>query len=44
MRFCIWSKLIRQGHLGHRFPGDLARYRLSPGSRSANKLGSAVNA
>lgn len=41
--FCLWTKLIRQGYIGHRFPADLARYRLSPGARSANKLESAIN-
>jgi teichuronic acid biosynthesis glycosyltransferase TuaG len=42
--FCLWTKLIRQGHIGHRLSLDLARYRLSPHSRSSNKLGSALNA
>jgi glycosyltransferase involved in cell wall biosynthesis len=42
--FCLWSNLIRQGHIGHRLPRDLARYRLLPRSRSANKLGGALNA
>jgi glycosyltransferase involved in cell wall biosynthesis len=41
--FCLWAMLIREGHIGHRFPADLARYRLSSCSRSANKLCSAVN-
>jgi teichuronic acid biosynthesis glycosyltransferase TuaG len=42
--FCLWANLIRAGHIGHRMPEDLARYRLSPHSRSANKLRSALNA
>jgi teichuronic acid biosynthesis glycosyltransferase TuaG len=42
--FCLWLDLIRGGHTGHRFPADLGRYRLSPRSRSANKLEGAANA
>lgn len=42
--FCLWFNLIQQGHTGHRLPLDLARYRLLPQSRSANKLGGALNA
>jgi teichuronic acid biosynthesis glycosyltransferase TuaG len=42
--FCLWAQILREGHMGHRLPADLARYRLSPNSRSANKLGCAVNA
>ncbi|MBS1802390.1 MAG: glycosyltransferase family 2 protein [Acidobacteria bacterium] len=42
--FCLWSQLISDGHIGHRLPVDLGRYRLSPKSRSSNKLGSALNA
>jgi teichuronic acid biosynthesis glycosyltransferase TuaG len=41
--FCAWMSLIRRGHLGHRLPADLGRYRLSPQSRSANKLNGAYN-
>lgn len=41
--FCAWMSLIRAGHLGHRLPMDLGRYRLSPASRSANKLNGAYN-
>ncbi len=41
--FCLWTKLIRQGYVGRRFPADLARYRLSPQGRSANKLECAIN-
>lgn len=42
--FCLWTMLLRRGHIGHRLPVDLARYRLSPKSRSSNKLESAANA
>ena len=42
--FCLWSQLIRDGHIGHRLPLDLGRYRLSPKSRSSRKLESASNA
>lgn len=42
--FCLWSQLTCEGHVGHRLPVDLARYRLSPNSRSARKLESAKNA
>jgi len=42
--FCLWSTIIRKGHTGHRLPLDLARYRLSAQSRSANKFGGALNA
>jgi len=42
--FCLWLSIIQQGHTGHRLPFDLGRYRLSPKSRSANKLGGALNA
>jgi teichuronic acid biosynthesis glycosyltransferase TuaG len=42
--FCLWLSLIREGYTGHRMPLDLARYRRSPESRSANKLQSALNA
>jgi peptidoglycan/LPS O-acetylase OafA/YrhL/glycosyltransferase involved in cell wall biosynthesis len=41
--FCAWMSLIRSGHLGHRLPLDLGRYRLLPKSRSANKLNGAYN-
>ena len=41
--FCAWMSLIRDGHLGHRLPVDLGRYRLLPKSRSANKLNGAYN-
>jgi teichuronic acid biosynthesis glycosyltransferase TuaG len=42
--FCLWSQLVRGGRVGHRMPADLARYRLSPESRSGKKLESAMNA
>lgn len=42
--FCAWLAMIRAGHVGHRLPADLGRYRLSPKSRSANKLEGAINA
>ena len=42
--FCLWLSLIQRGFVGHRLPLDLARYRLSKNSRSANKLKGAVNA
>ena len=42
--FCAWLALIRAGHVGHRLPVDLGRYRLSLKSRSANKLEGAINA
>ncbi|MGO8758304.1 MAG: glycosyltransferase family 2 protein [Terracidiphilus sp.] len=41
--FCTWLSLIRAGHVGHRVPADLGRYRLSPKSRSSNKLAGAIN-
>jgi teichuronic acid biosynthesis glycosyltransferase TuaG len=41
--FCAWLSLIRQGHIGHRLPADLGRYRLSTTSRSANRLRGAIN-
>ena len=42
--FCLWSQIIRDGHLGHRFAVDLGLYRLTPKSRSSNKFRSALNA
>jgi hypothetical protein len=42
--FCLWAQIIREGHIGHRLPVDLACYRLSRTSRSANKLVGAINA
>jgi len=41
--FCAWLTLIRAGYTGHRLPADLGRYRLSPNSRSSNKLRCALN-
>lgn len=40
--FCAWLSLIQQGHTGHRLPMDLGRYRISEGSRSANKFEAAT--
>ena len=40
--FCAWLSLIEAGHVGHRLASDLGRYRLSPQSRSGNKLKAAV--
>ncbi|MGD0097473.1 MAG: glycosyltransferase family 2 protein [Terracidiphilus sp.] len=42
--FCLWALLVKQGYTGHRLAADLGRYRLSPKSRSSNKLACAVNA
>ncbi|EHJ4093882.1 glycosyltransferase family 2 protein [Escherichia fergusonii] len=36
--FLAWSNLLNTGHVGHRIPYDLARYRLSKNTRSSNKL------
>lgn len=41
--FCLWLTLIQQGHVGHRLPFDLGRYRLTPRSRSSNKLDAALS-
>ncbi len=40
--FCAWLSIIQDGHIGHRLPIDLARYRVSDQSRSANKLSAAL--
>ncbi len=40
--FCAWLSLVNAGHIGHRLPADLGRYRLSPQSRSGNKLKAAI--
>jgi len=40
--FVAWLSLIQRGYTGHRLPVDLGRYRLSAGSRSANKLTAAT--
>lgn len=40
--FCAWLSLIHDGHIGHRLAADLGRYRLSPRSRSGNKLKAAI--
>ena len=36
--YVAWFSLIKDGHMGHRLPKDLGRYRVSNNSRSANKL------
>jgi glycosyltransferase involved in cell wall biosynthesis len=41
--FCAWLSIIIQGHIGHRLPADLGRYRLSDKSRSANKFAGAID-
>lgn len=40
--FGAWLSLVQQGHVGHRLPADLGRCRLSPTSRSGNKLHAAA--
>ncbi len=40
--FVAWLRLLRKGHLGHRLPEDLGRYRLSETSRNGNRIASAV--
>lgn len=40
--FVAWLRLLRDGHVGHRLPEDLARHRLSATSRNANRLASAA--
>jgi glycosyltransferase involved in cell wall biosynthesis len=40
--FCAWLSLIQHGYTGHRLAVDLGRYRLSPRSRSSNKLAAAA--
>ncbi len=40
--FLAWLDIIQHGHHGHRLPEDLGRYRLTPASRSSNKLASAL--
>lgn len=39
--FCAWLRIVKQGHIGHRLPCELGRYRLSTDSRSGNKLANA---
>jgi glycosyltransferase involved in cell wall biosynthesis len=36
--FCGWLSILQMGHVGHRLPFDLGRYRLTVNSRSSNKL------
>ncbi|HUN60739.1 MAG TPA: glycosyltransferase family 2 protein [Candidatus Sulfotelmatobacter sp.] len=40
--FVAWLRLLRQGHVGHRLPEDLGRYRLSEQSRNGNRIASAL--
>jgi teichuronic acid biosynthesis glycosyltransferase TuaG len=40
--FLAWLAIIQHGHHGRRLPEDLGRYRLTPASRSSNKLASAL--
>lgn len=40
---CGWIELVKGGHVGHRLPMDLARYRLTPHSRNANKAVSVLH-
>jgi teichuronic acid biosynthesis glycosyltransferase TuaG len=40
--FLAWLQLLRTGHLGHRLPEDLGRYRLSETSRNGNRIASAI--
>ena len=40
--FLAWLSIIKAGHLGHRLPEDLGCYRLTPASRSSNKLAAAM--
>lgn len=41
--FLAWLSIIQHGHLGHRLDADLGRYRLTPDSRSSNKLAAALS-
>ncbi len=41
--FLAWLRVIEQGHIGHRVPRDLGRYRVSESSRNANKLHAAYH-
>jgi glycosyltransferase involved in cell wall biosynthesis len=40
--FVAWLRLLRKGHLAHRLPEDLGRYRLSENSRNGNRIASAA--
>ena len=40
--FLAWLAILQHGHSGHRLPEDLGRYRLTPASRSSNKLRAAL--
>jgi len=40
--FIAWTRILRKGHVGHRLPLDLGRYRLRKTSRSGNRLAGAM--
>ena len=40
--FLAWLTITQSGHHGHRLPEDLGCYRLTPASRSSNKLAAAL--
>lgn len=40
--FVAWAQVLKHGHIGHRVPEDLGRYRLSCGGRNSGKIGSAI--
>jgi len=40
--FIAWLHIVRNGHVGHRLPEDLGRYRLLDTSRNGNRLASAM--
>ncbi len=40
--FLAWLELVRRGHVGHRLPEDLARYRPHETGRNRKKFGSAI--
>lgn len=40
--YATWLRILRKGHVAHGMETDLARYRVSPQSLSANKLRSAL--
>jgi len=41
--FLAWASILRQGFVAERIPIDLARYRLSPESRSSSKMRAAIS-
>lgn len=40
--FVAWLRVLKNGHVGHRLPQDLGRYRLSEASRNGNRFASAM--